>query len=108
MMLTAKHAKGAKIAGGFERIAGLIETSPQVHAYGPAGGQMLRGHEQDGTAAASEVEDPFIAPKVQLVEQAGPNHKLGSQRAMQIETEKGQQERGGKILHLPEMMAMPR
>jgi len=54
---------------------------------------MLRGHEQDGTAAASEVENSFIAPKVQLVEQAGPNHKLASQRAVQIESENGQHER---------------
>jgi len=95
--------------GGFEGIAGLIESSPQVHTHGPAGGQMLRGHEQDGTAAASEIENSFITPKVQLVEQAGPNHKLASQRAVQIETQKASMNVAGtNVCQRPEMMAMTR
>jgi hypothetical protein len=81
--------------GGFEGIAGLIDTSPQVHTRRPACGQTLSGHEQDRTPATSHVQNSLITPKVQLVEQVGPNHELASKRAVKVETENGQHERDG-------------
>jgi hypothetical protein len=80
-------------SGGFQGIAGLIDTSPQVHTRRPACGQTLSGDEQDRTPAASHVQNSLITAKVQLVEQVSPNHELASKRAVKVETENGQHER---------------
>jgi hypothetical protein len=80
---------------GFQGIAGLIDTSPQVHTCRATCGQTLSGHEQYRTPTTSYVQDSLIAPKAQLVEQVGPNHELASKRAVKIETENGQHERDG-------------
>jgi hypothetical protein len=56
---------------------------------------MLSRHEQDRTPATSQVQNSLITPKVQLVEQVGPNHELASQRVVKVKTENGQHERDG-------------
>src|SRR6516225_853519 len=68
--------------GSLGRIARLIDASPQVHAHRPACGQALSGHQQNRTPATSQVQDALVAPKVQLVEQVGPNHEFASKRAV--------------------------
>src|SRR5712671_7558418 len=93
---TIGHALSDYVApSGFQGISGLIDTSPQVHTLRPACGQTLSGHEQDRTPATSHVQNSLITPKVQLVEQVGPNHELASKRAVKVETENGQHERDG-------------
>jgi hypothetical protein len=71
------HSFGGCVAPrSFQRVAGLIEISPQVHTHRPAYGQTLRGHEEHGAPATSQVQNPLITPQVQLVNQAGPNHEF--------------------------------
>src|SRR4051812_44758528 len=57
---------------------------------------MLGGHEQYRTPATSQVQDSLIPPKVQLVEQFGPDDKLASQRGVKVEPENRQDEQGGQ------------
>jgi hypothetical protein len=78
--------------GGLGGIARLIDASPQVHAHGPARGQVLSGQEQHRTPATSQVQDSLVTPKVQLVEHFGPDHELAPKRGVKGGTENDQQE----------------
>jgi hypothetical protein len=82
--------------GSLGGIAGLIGTSPQVDAYGPARRQALSGQEQDCTPATSQVQDSLVTSKPQLVQQFGPHHELASKRGVEGGTENGQQECDGQ------------
>jgi hypothetical protein len=44
---------------------------------------MLSGKEQNRTPATTHIQDPFIAAKIQLVEQFSPNQELTSERGVQ-------------------------
>jgi len=79
-------------AGFMVKAGTLIDASPQVHTHCPARGEMFGGHEQYGTPPTSQVQDSLIPPKVQLVEQFGPDHELASQRGVKVERENCQDE----------------
>ena len=52
--------------------------------------------QQYRTPATSQVQDSLVAPKLQLVEQFGPDHELASQRGVEVEAENGQDEKDGQ------------
>jgi hypothetical protein len=88
---------GDRVApGGLGGIAGLIASSPQVHAHRPARGQAPSRHEQDRAPAASQVEDPLVIPEVQPVEQFVPDRELAAKPRVEDEGRDGHHEQGGQ------------
>lgn len=87
------HAFGKGVAAsGLDGIAGLVELSPEVRPHGPAGGQMLGGQEQNRAATASEVQDVFVATKIQLIEQLSPDYEFAPKCGVEVGSENGAHE----------------
>jgi hypothetical protein len=68
--------------GGGSAVPGLITKPPDVGTGRTAVWQPTGRCDEDGASAAADIEQPLVAPKVELVKQLPPHRQLPWARAV--------------------------